>query len=215
MKIGFVTLGTTPREDLEQVIANNDYKKFEIIGALDGLTQIEIENLTDTLGDAPLFVRTNFGSYEIQRDTLIPYIETAANELHRKGYNATVLLCSGAFPAFSAKIPVVLPTEITEMLVKMMNQAPVLVCVPIENQIPFAQQKWNKTGLEVIVHSFNPLETTTKEIQECIEKSGARQVVLDCISYHSELHLELQRLSEFPIWNPLKQTLQAFGTRDT
>ncbi|MFF5995998.1 AroM family protein [Lysinibacillus sp. KU-BSD001] len=210
MSIGFVTLGTTPRVDLEQVIVNNGYEKFEIIGALDNLTQPEIEEISSISGNTPLFVRTNFGSYEIERDILIPYIEKATNELHQKGYNTAILLCSAAFPVFSANIPVVLPTDIIEKMVKSTKQQPVLVCVPIENQISFAQRKWSEAGIEAIVHTFNPLETTAKEIQYHIEKTGAKQVVLDCISYSSELHLELQQLSDTPIWNPLKQTLKHF-----
>ncbi|MFJ8234217.1 AroM family protein [Ureibacillus sp. NPDC094379] len=210
MKIGFVTLGTTPRVDLDQVIASYGYEDFEVIGALDHLSQSEIEEISKTIGDAALFVRTNFGSYEIDREQLIPQIEKAANILHEKDYNAAILLCSAAFPVFTAKIPVILPTAISETMVKMMKLSPVLVCVPIENQIPFAERKWNRTGLETIVHAFNPLQTKVEEIQTYIEKTYAKQVVLDCISYSSELHLEIQKLSGIPIWNPLKLTLQAF-----
>ncbi|MEK4423752.1 AroM family protein [Solibacillus sp. FSL K6-1523] len=210
MKVGFITLGTTPRRDLEQTIMKNGYEKFEIVGALDNLEKQKVEDISITKGDAPLFVRTNFGSYEIERDILIPYIEKAANELYLKGYNVAILLCSAAFPVFSANIPIVLPTEIIEKEVKITKQSPVLVCVPIKNQIPFAQRKWDLTGLKAIVLSFNPLETTAQEIQSYIESYNAKQVILDCISYDSELHLELQQLSNISIWNPLKQALLEF-----
>lgn len=210
MKIGFITLGTTPRIDLEQVISSYGYEEVEILGALDNIPQTEIEEISKITGKAPLFVRTNFGSYEIDRDLLIPYIEKAANQLHEKGYSVSILLCSAAFPDFLTKIPVILPTQLIENMVKMIKQSPILVCVPIENQVPFAQQKWSQTGIESIVHAFNPLETSANEIHHVIEKTGAKQVVLDCISYNSELNLDLQQLSKLQIWNPLKQTLLAF-----
>lgn len=210
MRIGFITLGTTPRTDLEQVIRDNGYERFEIIGALDNVELQEIENISTTSGKEPLFVRTNYGSYEIERDTLIPYIELAANTLQLKGYSIAILLCSAAFPVFSANIPIFLPTEITEKDVKITNDSPVLVCVPIKNQIAFAQRKWDLTGLRAIVQHFNPLETTAQEIQYSIENYNVKQVVLDCISYNSELHLELEQLSNIPVWNPLKQALLEF-----
>lgn len=203
--IGLLTLGSSPREDLMSIISTIIPEKEIILeGALDGLSEEEIMNLSRLPGYYPLFVNTNYGSFTIQREALLPLLTKKADEMHKKGCSHLILLCSGDFEPFPVKIPMMIPARIVEGAIKSVSNGGVIgVIVPVEAQVHAAEKRWKKLGFNPIVVSVNPKEATYSEINQKLKAQSLEQIALDCIGYTPDLQKELKQKYEIPVWLPL------------
>lgn len=203
--IGLLTLGTSPREDLENVISpiiSRDYLLLR--GALDNLTKDEIVALCDIPGSYPLFVRTVYGSFTIQREALLPLLTNKAREMSGMGVKAIILLCSGDFEPFPTEIPLMIPARLVEGGAKSIaKKGDIGIIVPVADQVPAAKARWRKAGFNPIMMDVNPTTADAEEIVNSFEPHFLEQIVLDCIGYSPELQKELSQRFGLPVWLPL------------
>ena len=101
MRIGAVTIGQSPRDDIVPEIREVLGSEVEIIekGALDDLSLNDIKNFHPTPGDYTLFTRLKDGTeVKIAKKHIIPKIRGCIRELEEKGAGVLILLCTGEFP---------------------------------------------------------------------------------------------------------------------
>lgn len=210
--IGLLTIGTTPRLDLMKIFREKipSHVPITMLGALDGLTKKEIESLTELPGEFPLFVRTNDGSFVIQREALLPLLIEKGNRLAEQGAKVIILLCSGQFsPMIDIETLVILPTRLLEGATNSIaKNRKIGVVVPIEQQISYTDAKWRDYGFIPTTIFAHPLETNAKLIAEQFNLEEIEQIVLDCISFNPDLQHQLIEETNLPVWTPITLAIQ-------
>lgn len=203
--IGLLTLGTSPREDLENVVKPIIPEgKFVLKGALDNLTKSEIQSLCKKPGTYPLFVRTQYGSFTIQREALLPLLTKKAQEMAATGVKFIILLCSGDFQPFPTTIPTMIPARVLEGAAKSISKNGAIgVVVPVAEQIPAAEERWRNAGFKPILIDANPTTVRVEEIVKGFEGEIIEQIVLDCIGYSPSLQEDIHQKTGKPVWLPL------------
>lgn len=203
--IGLLTLGTSPREDLENVVKPIIPEgKFILNGALDNLTENEIKLLCEKPGSYPLFVRTQFGAFTIQREALLPLLTKKAEEMAEAGVKFIILLCSGDFQPFPTTIPTMIPARILEGAAKSVSRnGGIGIVVPVAEQIPAAEERWRKAGFKPILMEANPTTVEVEEIIKGFEGEMIEQIVLDCIGFSPSLQEGIRQRIGKPVWLPL------------
>lgn len=203
--IGLLTLGTSPREDLENVVKPIIHEgKFILKGALDNLTESEIQSLCKEPGSYPLFVRTQYGSFTIQREALLPLLTKKAQDMAEAGVKFIILLCSGDFQAIPTTIPTMIPARVLEGAAKSVSRSGEIgIVVPVAEQIPAAEERWRKAGFKPILMEANPTTVQVEDIIKGFEGEIIEQIVLDCIGFSPSLQEGINKKIGKPVWLPL------------
>lgn len=184
--LGVVTIGQTPRPDLETLFAAAaPAAEVRVAGALDGLAPADIDALAVD-GPYPLLVRLADGrTREVPRDQLLPGITAAARRLTDAGASVVVLSCAGAFPPVTCAAPFLVPGRIVPAVVRAVaGRGRVGIVTPNAAQRPFAEAKWRADGFDAAVSHAAParhdeLDAAVAELTA----AGAELLVLDCMGH--------------------------------
>jgi protein AroM len=184
--LGIVTIGQTPRPDLEATFtAAAPQADVRVAGALDGLSAHELAALA-LPGPYPLLVRLADGSTaEVPRDTLVPRVAAAAAALAAGGAALVVVACAGAFPAVPCAAPVLVPGRVVPATVRAMSAGgPIGIVTPNAAQVPFADAKWRADGFDVVVtHAAPSRADELAAAAACLRDAAVTLVVLDCMGH--------------------------------
>ena len=184
--LGIVTIGQTPRADLEATFAAAaPHATVRVAGALDGLGAADIAALTAP-GPYPLLVRLATGATaEVPRDTLVPRVAAAAAALAEGGARLVVVACAGAFPAFPCAAPLLVPGRVVPATVRAIAASGQIgIVTPNAAQAPFAEAKWRADGFDVVVTHAAPSQAD--ELADAAGRMRAADVtlvVLDCMGH--------------------------------
>jgi protein AroM len=188
--LGIVTIGQTPRPDLEHAFAAHaGDARIAVLGALDPLGRDEIDRMATAPTDYPLLVRLRDGSSrEIPLAALHPLVAERARALATMGARAVVVACAGDFPDVSCDVPVLLPGRILPAVAAAVTRARRIgVVTPIRAQAPAALRKWAGDGFDPLVTWASPY--VHSEIEAACERMrdpALALVVLDCMGHDDE-----------------------------
>lgn len=207
-KVGFLTIGQSPREDVLAEIEPLLGPRVEIIetGALDGLLLEEISGLRPEPEDFPLITRLrDKSSIVIGKRKIIPLLQAKVDELESQGIGLLALLCTENFSEIHSRGIFLMPSKILfSTVISFIKEGRIMVCVPLIEQKEYALKKWQKTGLEVIAETLNPYRDFLEKesLLERIEKEGVDLIVLDCIGYSLILEKEIASRTGKPVLLP-------------
>ena len=184
--LGVVTIGQTPRPDLEALFAAAaPAADVRVAGALDDCPSAEVDALAVD-GPYPLLVRLADGrTREIPRDRLLPGITAAAMRLTDAGASVVVLSCAGAFPPLTCAVPLLVPGRIVPAVVRSVaGSGRVGIVTPNAAQRSLAEAKWRADGFDVAVSHAAParhdeLDAAVAELTA----AGVDLIVLDCMGH--------------------------------
>lgn len=184
--LGIVTIGQTPRPDLEATFAAAaPQATVRVAGALDGLGDDAIAALA-VPGPYPLLVRLADGSTaEVPRDALVPRVTAAAAALAEAGAGLVVVACAGAFPAIPCAAPVLVPGRVVPATVRAIAAGGRIgIVTPNAAQAPFAEAKWRADGFDVVVTHAAPSRAGDLAAAAArMRASDVALVVLDCMGH--------------------------------
>jgi protein AroM len=207
-KIGFVTIGQSPREDIVPEIAGILTPEVEIIerGVLDGLSRNEIESLKPEKNDFPLITRLRDGSSAIVgKKKIIPLLKRKIEELEQQGIQLIGLLCTDDFAALKSERLLLQPHRILlNLVMAILKKGTLAVFAPLEDQCEDVKKKWEKTGLKVAVEALNPYQefSEARLAIERIKKEDAGLIVLDCIGYSQKIKEKIRLATGKPVLLP-------------
>ncbi len=192
-KLGFLTIGQSPRVDVVPEVLSIIGAKVDVIeaGALDGLGYEEIlEKLSPSEGDIVYVSRLRDGrQVKMGKSKLIPLMQQRIHELNDAGVSLIVILCSGEFPRFESRAPILYLDRVlkafVEPLAASVRKAAVLV--PLKEQVEYARDKWGKYFPELIVKPVSPYTASTEEFRSIageLSRAKVELVVMDCIGYN-------------------------------
>jgi protein AroM len=209
--LGLVTIGQTPRPDLEaEFRRHSPDAEVLTLGALDGLTVEEIADLAASGDEYPLHTRLADGTTaDVPMKALAPLVAEQAQRIAGDGAYLVVVLCAGGFPDFDCPVPLLLPGRVVPAVVGSLSRSRrVGVVTPIREQIGAARAKWESDGFSVEVTSASPFR------HEEIHRAAAALsdpmldlVVLDCMGHDEGYRMEFAELCSRPVL--LAQTLVA------
>jgi len=191
LKVGFITIGQSPRVDVTGDFKDLVNKGLEIIeaGALDGLSLEYIRIKLYPSDKETLYVSRLASGEEvtISREKLIPLLQKRILELNAKGVDLLVILCSGEFPRFKSEKPVVYPTKLLSGVVSSIAlNGKLAVLIPRKEQVDYAYSKWSKLTEKLIVKPASPYKASDEEFKNTlyeIRKEDPQLLVMDCVGY--------------------------------
>lgn len=203
--ITLLTIGQTPREDLKHPFQEEQFEeKLNIKGALDELTDQEIQLLEKKSNNDQLFVRTRNRDANIAHE----YIETELQKLV-KDYElvskAIVILCMGEFNCQSKKVQILQPIQEMKLQVKEIEKSKrVLIFIPVDEQCDDGAEKWSEIKAEKIIQTVTPgTEQTFEEMNSAIKKYSPDIVLLDCYGYSWDFPEKLEQVhSKCKVYGP-------------
>lgn len=194
-RIGFLTIGQSPRVDVVPEIMSILGGNFEVVeaGALDDFSQDEIMELSPRCGETVYVSRLRSGEeVRISKERLIPLLEEKIRFLEDRGVKVIGLLCSGVFPSFKVRVPLVKPEPVLRGMVEAsLSSSQILgVVMPSPLQVGFGFEKWSGVKcMEIVVDSVSPYipidvrKDSLRKIALNFKRKNVHLVVLDCIGF--------------------------------
>lgn len=208
-KIGFLTIGQSPRDDVVPDILTILGPGFEVIeqGALDGLTRQEVEALRPGKNDFPLITRLRDGTAVVivGKRKILPLLQARISSLERQNADLVALLCTDDFPRLHARKPLLLPHRILLGTVRaVMKKGRLGVLAPLAEQNDRLRKKWLGTGWEVFMENLNPYGESSAfdRVMERMKRHRVNLIVLDCIGYSSKIKEEIRLATGRPALLP-------------
>jgi len=207
VRVGLLTIGQSPREDITTEIRPLFLPHIEIVeaGLLDNLSPAEIEQLHPEYEETPLVSRLRDGSQvrlsEQKISALLPEVIDSIKT--KMKVRAVGLLCTHDFPDTKFSSTVISPFYYLNFLVTQVLKARYIgVVVPLENQVDMTKKKWEKE--KIIVEAKSPYTEgkTWEEIAKEFNREKIEAVILDCIGYKIQDNRKLQNLISSPILLP-------------
>lgn len=206
-KIGFLTIGQSPRVDVTSDI--KDYLKgLKIVeaGALDDYSREYIEErLAPEENEVPLITRMRDGSsIRISEEKIIPLLQEKISLLEEKGVEAIAILCSGTFPEFKSRVPIIYPDLVLKSYVApLISENDILgVIAPLPEQEKYIKEKWLESVGRVAIEFASPYSSTKEHYITCCKSllsKNVKAVVLDCIGYSSSIKRLVREITELPV----------------
>ncbi len=196
IRLGLITIGQSPRNDILPEFIETLGFSPQIIqrGLLDGLTKERIASLSpDTAGEALLVSRLNDGSeVKLSEYKVFALIPEAIEALEKQEATIIALFCTGKFPLFRSKIPIVYPSEIMSSLIHAVfcasKDAPIRMGIvgPALEQKRMVIEKWGKGNNSVCFEALSPYTADESEMLRCAQKMAGHNcdvIILDCMGF--------------------------------
>lgn len=209
MKIGMITVGQSPRVDVMADIAPLFDPDTLLLqrGALDGMTQEELQEITPEEGDYVLVSRLNNGQQvRFAERKIIPKLQAAITSLETDGVSCILMLCTGKFPPeLKSNVRMIYPYDLLTGLVPILSgNGHIAVILPDESQIPQLKVRWEQLADQVTLIAASPYGDL-KEVLNAGEKlkdCSADLIILDCIGYTSEMKEMIRTVTKKPVLLP-------------
>lgn len=209
MKVGFITIGQSPRIDVVPEIKPY-LGNVEIIecGALDGLTLEEIKELEPKKGDYVLVSRLKDGTQvRLGREKIVKRLQECIKKLEKE-VDVIGVLCTGEFPKLTSQKLFVEPSLLLLKTVEVLGISKLGVIVPDPDQIEMTKHKWKGVCKNIEVRSVSPYVGNEEELTKVAQElKDCDLIVFDCIGYTLNAKKIVKKVTEKPVVLP--RTLMA------
>jgi protein AroM len=206
-KVGFLTIGQSPREDIMVEMRPLLMPSIEVVeyGLLDDLNPGEIDALAPHEQETHLVSRLRNGTQVFLSERKISELLSKAIDYLIGGLNveAVGVLCTHEFQKKKLPFPVIFPSEqMKSHLDKISYVYKLGVVVPLESQIAMTRQKWDHKRAFIVSKSPYVEGKTWEDTADILIDKKVDAVVLDCIGYTREDHREIAALLNLPVILP-------------
>ncbi|MER8003512.1 AroM family protein [Streptomyces sp. NPDC095613] len=213
--LGLVTIGQAPRSDLRpdaepllpgvRLVEHGALDDERFDGEAGSVTR---RRLAPEPGEAPLVSRLrDGGSVVLGHAAVVPRMARAVARAERDGAAATLLLCTGHFPAVEATRPLLFAEPLVQRAVAaVVGDDPVGVVCPHPDQAEDVAGRWSDvlpgTVRAAGADPYAPRERALAEVAEAaraLTGAGSSWLVLDCIGYTEEMRRTAARAADRPV----------------
>ncbi len=187
--LGIITIGQAPRDDIASLFAAHAPAGTKVVlrGALDGLSDAEVDALKPESGGDTLYTRLRGGrDVKISKKAVIARSPAALEKLRADGCDVLVYACTGDFPPLPGDGGVLFPSRILNGLVTgLLPHGRLGLLIPLAEQGEKLGAKWARPGLEVVAEALAP-SAGAREAAQAARRLAARKpdlVAMDCMSY--------------------------------
>ncbi|MCX7367037.1 MAG: AroM family protein [Alphaproteobacteria bacterium] len=187
--LGVITVGQAPRDDISSLFAQHAPPGTRVIlrGALDGLSDAEVDALVPESGSDTLYTRLRGGrDVKISKKAVIARSPEALAKLRDDGCDVLVYACTGDFPSMPGDESVLFPSRVLSGLASgLLQQGRLGLLIPLAEQGEKLASKWSRLGVEVVVEALAP-SAGEQEADAAARRLAAKKpdlVAMDCMSY--------------------------------
>lgn len=202
MRIGAVTIGQAPRDDVMPELRRfleSDVKIAEC-GALDDLTIEEVGAHAPVSGESALVSRMRDGTeVTVEKNFVLPRLQENIHTLENE-VELILLLCTAPFDNLQAKVPLLRPGLVLESFVAGMAVHRLGLLTPSPDQVVAQHARWRTAASEVVVESASPYGNPhgIEDAATRLARTDVDLVVMDCIGYTNVMKAIVRRISNKP-----------------
>jgi protein AroM len=209
--IGVLTIGQSPRadrlgDDVRAVLGRN----VRVIerGALDGMSNTEIDEIAPRSPDEYRLITLlrDGRSVEIGKPAILARLQRHVTDLEQnEGVEAVLLMCTGAFPPFEHRKPLLLPQEaLYGAVAGIAGGGRIGALIPLESQRDQALRKWNERGVtDIRVYPASPYgddpAAAIDRASAIAQQDGVTALFMDCFGYDREMKRIAQSAFRGPV----------------
>jgi protein AroM len=206
-RLGLVTIGQTPRDDVVPEMADVLGADVEILerGALDGLDVRAVTALAPGPDDDVLVTRLRGGAAVfVAHRHVVPRVQACLAELDRAGVGLSALLCTGTFPGLASAAPLLTPDRLLLGVLQSLSWPGRLgVLTPSSAHVPQTRARWRGYGFDPVLAVVSPYEEERPgALDLAVEALGGGEaglVVLDCMGYRRKVKAEIHGRLGVPV----------------
>jgi len=187
--LGIITIGQAPRDDIANLFARHAPAGTKVVlrGALDGLSDAEVDRLTPGSGADTLYSRLRGGrDVKISKKAVIARSPETIAKLRDDGCDAIVYACTGDFPPMQGDEGILFPSRVLNGLAAgLLPRGRLGLLIPLAEQAEKLSAKWARPGLEVVAEALAP-SADAREADAAARRLAAKKpdlVAMDCMSY--------------------------------
>ena len=187
--LGIATIGQAPRDDIATLFAQHTPAGTKVIlrGALDGLSDAEVDALAPESGADTLYTRLRGGrDVKISKKAVIARSPEVLAKLRADGCDVLVYACTGDFPPMPGDEGVLFPSRILNGLATaLLPRGRLGLLIPLAEQAEKLASKWARPGLEIVAEALAP-SADAAEARAAARRLAAHKpdlVAMDCMSY--------------------------------
>lgn len=192
--LGVITIGQSPRDDIAALFAQHAPAGTKVVlrGALDGLSDAEVDTLLPESGADTLYTRLRGDGkgggrdVKISKKAVIARSPQTIAKLRADGCDAIVYACTGEFPPMEGDEGVLFPSRVLNGLaIGLLPRGRLGLLIPLAEQAEKLASKWARPGLEVVAEALAP-SAGPEEAAAAAGRLAARKpdlVAMDCMSY--------------------------------
>lgn len=187
--LGIVTIGQAPRDDIVALFAAQAPPGTKVVlrGALDGLSDEEVDALPPLSGADTLYTRLRGGrDVKISKLAVIARSPATLARLRADGCDAIVYACTGEFPPMEGDAGVLFPSRVLSGIAEgLLPRGRLGLLVPFAEQGEKLATKWARSGVDVTVEALVPSASPEEAAAVARRLAATRPdlVALDCMSY--------------------------------
>ena len=207
-KIGFITIGQSPRTDVIKDIRGILGGEIEIVecGVLDDVTSDEIKKMGEE-GDNIYVTRLRDGTpVKISVEMALVGVYECVKKLDEECH-IIVILCTGDFPNINSRRIIIESSKLLKnMVYSIVTKGKIGVVIPSEKQVDMAIEKWRRSGIEPLIEVVSPYEEIDEnkilEISKRFREAHVNLIILDCIGYSYSLKRKISSVTNLPVLLP-------------
>jgi protein AroM len=204
VKLGLVTIGQSPRDDVVASMFGEVGAGMVIeAGALDALDEAEIARLAPAAEEHPLVTRLRDGRETVvSKERVIPLLDVAVRNVERAGATIVCVLCTGEFPPLGSRALVIYPDRVLGKLIDaILPDGALGVLMPHAGQRETMLAKWSTPRRAVVTGVASPYTAAGDIARETrrLEDAGAQLVVLDCMGFNRAMLADARRATTPPV----------------
>lgn len=215
-KIAALTIGQSPRVDLADDLAELAQKGLDVIevGALDGLTQSEIDACAPDADDYVLVSRLTDGTQvRISKKKISPLLQRRIDEQSANGVASALVMCSCDFPELAMPRGFLIhPSKALFSAVSALAAGKRLgIIMPTPEQVEPSRNKWRAVSDDLFVCSASPYVDPREAIILAARKIavwGADICILDCAGFSGWMKHLAKEVSGIPTISALSVSMR-------
>lgn len=173
-------------------------------GVLDGRSEKEILELIPEPGQTTLISRLQNGeSATMGKEKILPILQSLIDDLHQTNVSLIILACTGKFPLFSSKIPIIYPAFLLNHVVKgLFHEGMLGIIVPLSEQKESIIYKWKQADFMAIPAVCSPYSFQEPDLIDAVNQLNqfpVKAIILDCMGYTEEMKTIAQAYSSKPV----------------
>lgn len=206
MRVGFVTIGQSPRVDIMSEVKPMLGPNVEVLecGALDGLSSGEISELAPRAGDYVLVTRLRDGTpVRLSRDRIVGRMQGCIDKLEGE-VDLIGLLCTGDFPELRSRRLIIEPSRLIMGIVSSISGLRRLgIIVHDADQVELERVRWGKVTSDLVIVPLSAYTSSEDDFRRVAEDlRGVDLIVLDSLGYNMRMRNIVREVTGKPVLLP-------------
>jgi protein AroM len=207
VRIGAVTIGQAPRDDVVPELSRRLGRNVEIVqrGALDGVSLDLIRANPPASGETTLVSRLTAGTeVAVDKGFIVPRLQDQIRLLEEQGIQLILLLCTHKFEGLDSRASLLRPAAALERIVERSEVHRLGVFTPSEDQVAAQRIRWRgyaSKGIRVASASPYLGGTRIEEAAAALRDEGVDIAVMDCIGYTENMRSRAREILTVPVYS--------------